>query len=261
MIYIEYQPDWKPKPFKGRIRWDSPTIQQRIHIALEHGVTLSQQAKQYGIKLSNFYYHVEQHDLAALPSDRLMVAEVAERLNLTVNSVHALCHRLGVDMGYWGKTRTLTPEQADHLASREQIVHERPNGHVTVAELAALWGLAPSSIRVKIKGLPRLAWVSSSPRVKFLYDLRDASRRAPPVAPAVCPAGRWDSVTLAAALGIPMAHVTNWASNLDCPALKGRKKYYFKPAEVAAWLLTRRKIYMRAHGERLMALLDQQRAA
>lgn len=242
----------------GTIRWNSPTLHRRVREALEHGITLGDLARAWGVSVHVVHYHAARQAWTVLPEDRVTTAEAADALNLSVGGVHTLCHRQGVPLGRWGHLRTLSQDQLTALLARDPIVHERPHGYATAAELAAAWGLAVTTVRSRLAGLPRLAWVGGAARVQFLYDLRDASRRAPRVGPAQCPRGCWTGRELAAALGVSPSVLSGWASGLGCPSVRGRKDYYYRPEAVAAWLLSRKKRHMRAHGERLRDLLLKQ---
>lgn len=240
----------------GTILWDSPILRRRVREALEHGTTLNDLARAWRVSRHVVYYHAARLDWTVLPEDRVGIAEAADALNLTPIGVYALCRRQGVAMGHWGQLRTLSQDQlAALLTRRDRVVHERPHGYVTAAELASAWGLAAATVRVRLAGLPRLAWLGGAGRVQFLYDLREASRLAPRVGPATCPRGCWTGSEIAAALGVPPPVVTGWTTGLGCPAVRGRKNYYYRPDAVAAWLLSRKKRHMRAYGERLRELL------
>ena len=251
---------WKPPRRHGHINWNSQRLRLRMYEALEQGYTLLQIAQAWGVEYGTLHAGATRIGYALPPADRLTLAEAADQLNLTPGGVSALCERKGVPMGYWGRQRTLTPAQADEFQKRQQVVRERPAGYVTALEMAKAWRMPASMARRRLKGLPRLALIGG-PRLEFLYPLRDASIRAPKIAPVTCPAGRVTAEELAALTGTTPRAVMEWVGKLGCPSIKGRRYRYYRLDEVGAWLLTCRTSNMRARGERLLALLQQQRAA
>lgn len=227
-----------PRRKNGRVRWASPTIRAHVRAQLEQGKPLSAIAAGMGVTPAALSNANQQYLLDALPPGRVFLPEAAHQLGITNGGVHKLLQRHGITPGVWGRHRTLTDEQVAAIAAeRGETTRQRPPGYATTLELARMWRVSESSVHDRIRGLPRLAWITT-PRLTFLYDLRVVADVAPPVAPISCPRGYLMGKQIAAELNLDHRTVYGWA-RAGCPHIRGRRALYYDPHAVIAWLEVR----------------------
>lgn len=249
--------------------WDAQKLAPTITALRAGGMTLPQVAEVTGIPLTTIRNAAK---IEAIPERGILMVHLAAELKLSAAALrmHILYHDLPFTR--FGQKMVLSDRTADQVRDsyRSKLpTNSDPNEWWTLKQVAALFGVAPTAMSQRLYRLPEgtvrhervLANGNQhryyAPDVRRLANQQPISLRRPP-------AGVMSVPELARLLNIRRVTLYQYAQDgAPCVAVRAGQlnRWYFRPEELAGWLLASSSPVRRSLGRTLLKAAQQERAA